>query len=612
MSERVEKRDTELAQRSEELSSEQKRIHEKTDKLANLRGVSFLALALFLVLYLADGRKWWYLAGAGVALVVFVIFVIRHGRLRYEENRLDVLIGIHDQYIARTKHDFSAFSDDGTDLSPKEHPYSGDLDLFGARSLFSLISVAHTAYGRKQLRDWLLYASSEDQDIRDIRARQEAVKELSGRLSLVEELETSTKMNVKKRGSPTALLSYISSENTSPGKSLIVLRIVISVFLWVSLVTAFIIGGYAFFAPLVFLALQMAVMAWTYKSNAVVFELVEKFYPELSANANIFASLENVEVEAPYLQEIKKQIYGDKESDGERQAASNQLKTLYRICLLIQTRMQPLLYFLLNLVMPFDELCLSLLEKWRQASGSKIPSKLLAIGKWEALMSLSTLHTIYPDGCVPEIFDSDEPFFRAKEAGHPLIPEDKLVRNDFSLEKGCAMITGSNMSGKTTLLRTVGINLVLAYAGATCPCSVLELSIMNLGASMRIGDNLGEGVSTFYAELIKISRIVEMARKGRPLLFLIDEIFRGTNSKDRTDGAWTVLKQLHKPTIIGMMSTHDYELCKMNDGKEVDLVYYHFSEYFDNDGLHFDYKLKDGMSTETNAKYLMRMVGIFD
>ena len=148
------------------------------------------------------------------------------------------------------------------------------------------------------------------------------------------------------------------------------------------------------------------------------------------------------------------------------------------------------------------------------------------------------------------------------------------MRNDFELDKGCAMITGSNMSGKTTLLRTVGINAVLAYAGSVSPATSLKLSLMNIGASMRIEDNLGEGVSTFYAELVKIERIVKIAESGRPLLFLIDEIFRGTNSKDRTDGAWIVLKKLHKPSIIGLMSTHDYELCKMNTNGEVDDIYF--------------------------------------
>jgi len=611
MSERVEKRDSELRERSESLAQENKRIQEKESRLANLRGFSFLACAALVILYFSFGRSWWYVTGAILAFVLFIVFVIRHGRVRAEELRLSVLIEIHNQYIARTKHDFSAFSDDGEDLKTEKHPYAGDLDLFGERSLFSLINVAHTENGRLQLRDWLFYASSEKQDLDAVKERQKAVDELSRQLPLVEELEAVTKINVKKKGSPKALLYFIMSGCGTAGK-LIALRVAVTVLLWAGLIISLVFGGYMYFIPLGFMAVQMLLMAVTYKNNGKIFDLVELFYPELSAYSNIFSALEGVEVEAPYLRSVKKELYGNDKDDQSGQSASNQLQTLYRICLLIQARMQPLLYFLLNLISPFDEICLSLLEKWRVRSGSTIPEKLQAIGKWEALMSLSTLRVIYPDGCIPSVSDSSEPYFRAKALGHPLIPLDKLVRNDFTIEKGCAMITGSNMSGKTTLLRTVGINMVLAFAGAACPAEELELSLMNLAASMRIEDNLGEGVSTFYAELLKIARIVEISRQGRPLMYLIDEIFRGTNSKDRTDGAWTVLKQLNKPSIVGMMSTHDYELCKMNDSNEVTLTYYHFSEYFDDDGLHFDYKLKDGMSTETNAQYLMKLVGIFD
>ena len=390
------------------------------------------------------------------------------------------------------------------------------------------------------------------------------------------------------------------------------LYILSTVLLWVSFIVALFLRGYAFFVPVFFLAVQLFLMVISYKTNDVTFSLVEKFYPELRAYSNIFTSLESVDVKSEYLRSIKKRLYGEGESEGKERTASNQLQSLYKTCLLIQARMQPLLYFVLNLVFPFDELCLALLEKWRKTSGSRIPDKLLAIGEWEALMSLATMNVIYPDGAFAEIKESDKPYFSAKGIGHPLIAENTLVRNDFELDKGCAMITGSNMSGKTTLLRTVGINAVLAYAGSVSPATSLKLSLMNIGASMRIEDNLGEGVSTFYAELVKIERIVKIAESGRPLLFLIDEIFRGTNSKDRTDGAWIVLKKLHKPSIIGLMSTHDYELCKMNTNGEVDLVYYHFSEFYDDDGLHFDYLLKNGMSTETNAKYLMKLVGITD
>ena len=612
MSERVQNRDQMLQERAETLARQQKDIQEKTSKLANLRGACFLAALISCVCYFSYSRKWWILVIMAASLVLFIYYVVRHSRLKAEENRLAVLSEIHAQHIGRTKHDFSVLGDDGEDLLPKNHAFAGDLDLFGPHSLFQLINLAHTVYGRQNLQKWLLLASEENLDLSDILARQEAVEELSQQLPLLEDLETATKMNVKKKGSPVALLSYILTESSPLKKGVVLLRTVSSILLWVSLIVAILIGGYAYFAPLFFLGIQLLLMTWTYKENGMVFSLVEKFYPELSAYSNIFSSLESVEVKSPYLVDLKKQLYGEAEEGKKGHSASNQLQRLYRICLMIQARMQPLLYFVLNAVFPFDELCLSLLEKWRIESGKEIPDKLRAIGKWEALMSLSCLRIIYPDGCVPVLAESEKPYFTAKEVGHPLISEEKLVRNDFSLTKGCAMITGSNMSGKTTLLRTVGINLVLAYAGAVCPASELKLSLMNLGASMRIGDNLGEGVSTFYAELLKISRIVEIAKKGRPLLFLIDEIFRGTNSKDRTDGAWTVLKRLHTPSIIGMMSTHDYELCKMNGNDEVDLVYYHFSEYYDDDGLHFDYKLREGMSTETNAQYLMKMVGIYE
>ncbi|MCR5275072.1 MAG: hypothetical protein K6E26_06895 [Clostridiales bacterium] len=612
MSEKTEKRDSDLQNRTSELDQELNVIREKAGRLANLRGISFIGVLAFVILFFAQDRKLAYLIGAGAFLLLFIFFVIRHGRLKAQAKRVAMLREIHDQYIARTLHDFSVLPDDGEDLKIDKHAFSGDLDLFGKKSLFHLISVAHTGYGRRQLQKWLLTASEEKMDLSEINARQKAVEELSGQLKLVEELEASTKLNVKKKASPSALLAFIAAEVASAGNGIRMVRIVNTILLWASFIVALFLRGYVFFIPVFFLAVQLFLMVISYKPNDVTFSLVEKFYPELRAYSNIFTALESVDVKSDYLQSIKKRLYGEGETEGKERTASNQLGSLYKTCLLVQARMQPLLYFVLNIVFPFDELCLALLEKWRKTSGSRIPDKLEAIGEWEALMSLATLNTVYPDGAFAEIRESDTPYFSAKGIGHPLIAEKTLVRNDFELKKGCAMITGSNMSGKTTLLRTVGINAVLAFAGAVSPATSLELSLMNIGASMRIEDNLGEGVSTFYAELVKIERIVKIAESGRPLLFLIDEIFRGTNSKDRTDGAWIVLKKLHKPSIIGLMSTHDYELCKMNTNGEVDLVYYHFSEFYDDDGLHFDYLLKSGMSTETNAKYLMKLVGITD
>ena len=609
MSENKEKRDQVLEDRRIALEEEWKRIEEKAGGLANYRAICFVGALVLFVLFFVK-KQMVFLIPAFVFVLGFIILVIIHGRIKAQAQRIAVLKEIHDANMARTQHDFSKLLDDGTDLQIKKHAFSGDLDLFGPKSLFHLINIAHTAYGRRQLQKWLLLADSQEISREDILSRQEAVKELSSELPLVEELEASTRMNVKKKGSPQALLAFIAAPVTGMKKGFFALRITLAVLFYISLIIGGIMGGYYLILPSAILIVQMGMMALCYKTHAVTFDLVEKFYPELRAYSNIFTELESVEVKASYLQGLRDQLYGNREENSSKRSASNQLSSLYMICLLIQARMQPLLYFVLNVAMPFDEICLHLLEKWRKESGKEIPEKLQAIGEWEALMSLSLMGMIFPDGCMPTILEKDLPFFEAEEMGHPLIEEKRVVRNSFKLDRGCAMITGSNMSGKTTLLRTVGINTILAYTGAVCPAKALSLSLMRVAASMRIEDNLGEGVSTFYAELVKIERIVRAAESGTSLLFLIDEIFRGTNSKDRTDGAWIVLKKLHSPKIIGMMSTHDYELCKMDTNGEVDLVFYHFSEYFDDDGLHFDYKLKEGMSSETNAKYLMKLVGI--
>jgi DNA mismatch repair ATPase MutS len=176
--------------------------------------------------------------------------------------------------------------------------------------------------------------------------------------------------------------------------------------------------------------------------------------------------------------------------------------------------------------------------------------------------------------------------------GHPLIREEECVRNDFVLEKGACVITGSNMSGKTTLLRTVGINLVLAYAGAPVFAERLECGLMDVFTSMRVHDDLGSGISTFYAELLRVKKIIDHSHQEIPMIFLIDEIFIGTNSPDRITGARSVLKNLNRKWIIGLISTHDFELCELEQENRMKIKNYHFTEKYAGNEIKFDYKLK--------------------
>lgn len=200
--------------------------------------------------------------------------------------------------------------------------------------------------------------------------------------------------------------------------------------------------------------------------------------------------------------------------------------------------------------------------------------------------------------------------FTALDIGHPLIVETKNVRNDIEIKNNICVITGSNMSGKTTLLRTIGINLVLAYCGAPVCASKMECSIMDLFTSMRINDDLNSGISTFYAELLRIKMLIDFSHKQQDMIFLIDELFRGTNSRDRIIGATSVVKNLSKDWIIGLISTHDFELCNLENEIDGKIVNYHFTESYINNKIQFDYTLRSGRCTTTNAKYLMKMVGI--
>lgn len=281
-------------------------------------------------------------------------------------------------------------------------------------------------------------------------------------------------------------------------------------------------------------------------------------------------------------------------------------------------RYSALLMFILNALFLWDFHCVAALGKWKDHHGRHMRTWVETIGAFEALSSLAVIRQIHSDWSFPEI---DEPApaeghsqlpltFIAKDMGHPLIASDKRVTNSITIENSLGVVTGSNMSGKTTLLRTIGINLVLAYAGAPVCAQKLTCSIMNIFTSMRIHDDLNSGVSSFYAELLRIKMIIEYSHTRQPMIFLVDEIFRGTNSLDRIAGAETVLRNLSKDWIIGLISTHDFELCNLENQPGKLIKNYHFTEHYVDNQLCFDYKLRAGRSQTRNARYLMEMVGI--
>jgi hypothetical protein len=330
---------------------------------------------------------------------------------------------------------------------------------------------------------------------------------------------------------------------------------------------------------------------------------VYSFQKSLAAFRNMFLLIESEQLKDDYLSTLKSELYNQAEP------ASICMKRLERISDAINFRYNLIFYFIFNLFLFWDFHCAVYLERWKIQNAKKIRTWFETIGAFEALTSLSVISHIHPEWGFPELQDHGMKI-HAQDFGHPLIQSEKCVRNDIEIDKYSCIITGSNMSGKSTFLRAIGMNLVLAYAGTAVCARKFRCSIMDVYTSMVIRDDLINGISTFYAELTRINMILKQADKGQPMLYLIDEIFRGTNSLDRIAGAQVVLRELSKKNVIGLISTHDFELCGLEKDPGLNFRNYHFEEQYIQGRIEFDYKLRSGRCTTSNARYLMNMVGI--
>jgi DNA mismatch repair ATPase MutS len=250
-------------------------------------------------------------------------------------------------------------------------------------------------------------------------------------------------------------------------------------------------------------------------------------------------------------------------------------------------------------------------ERWRLQWGSVLEDWLVAAGEFEALASLSGYAYENPDAIFPEICDG-EPELRARALGHPLLPNDKCVRNDLELggERRALIISGSNMSGKSTYLRTAGCNILLALAGAPVRAASLRLTPLAIAASIQISDSLLEGTSHFYAEIKRLRQVVKLSQSGLPVLFLLDEILHGTNSHDRRIGASAVVKGLVERGALGLVTTHDLALAKIADEMAPAIENVHFQDHLEQGRMAFDYRIREGVVEKSNALELMRAVGL--
>jgi hypothetical protein len=564
-------------------------------RLAYARLAIFGVLVLILVVGVRGLASFWWLL-APVAL--FAIVIQRHDRVIRRRDAAARAIAFYERGLARIEDRWPGTGEPGERFRDDHHLYANDLDLFGQGSLFELLSIARTGAGEETLADWLKTPASPD----EIAARQQAVTELTPALDLREALGRAG-ADVREGVHTDLLLAW------AEGPPLLYPPW----FRWVALLfTLAVVGAIALFLltaegrPLAAVLVAQSIFMWPQMTRVEhALHGADGVARELDVRAHLLERLERERFEAPRLVHLRSQL----QTSGV--ASSRAIRSLHRLVEIYEWQ-HNLMFLMLSLPFMVGTHLAWAIEGWRAIYGRHIREWLRAAGEFEALASLSAYRYEHPDDPFPTIAPGSPARFSGVSLGHPLLPAARMVRNDVALDDTVRLlvVSGSNMSGKSTLLRTAGINAVLGLAGAPVRAHSLVLSPLAIGATLRIQDSLQEGRSRFYAEITRIRALVDVAGGPRPLLFLLDELFHGTNSHDRLVGASGVLRSLLDRGAVGLITTHDLALTAIADELAPRATNVHFEDWFDNGEMRFDYRAKPGRVTRSNALALMRAVGL--
>ncbi len=593
----------EYSQRLDARRGDERRWNRADARLAYARLAVFGLGILLAVAAARRGASPWLLLAPATA---FGVLLQRHDRVHRLRTGARRAIAFYQRGIARIEDLWVGTGESGERFRDDHHLYANDLDLFGNGSLFQLLTTAATPAGEEALADWLKHPAAPD----EIRARHAAVVELTPALDLRESLARDAH-DVRTDVHTEPLLAWAEQPpQLSPPWLMWLTRGFTAAVVMALLFLA--VTGEA--GPALVVLAAQALFAWPQMRRVVqVLHRTAAVTRDLDTLARLLSHIEAGSFTSQKLRDLQQRL-----GSGRASRAIRTLSWLVEIhdwqhnnvFLVIS------LPFLLGMHLAWG------METWRRRHGAAVREWLAAAGEFEALASLSAYRYEHPDDPFPEIVVEQLPnaLFEGHGLGHPLLPAARMVRNDVALNDATRLlvVSGSNMSGKSTLLRTVGINAVLAFAGAPVRAASLRLSPLTIGATLRIQDSLLEGRSRFYAEITRIRELADVARGSRPLLFLLDELFHGTNSHDRLVGATGVLKSLLDRGAIGLITTHDLALTAIADdvGKPLDgargkrAANVHFEEWFDAGEMRFDYRVKAGRVTRSNALALMRAVGL--
>jgi hypothetical protein len=558
-------------------------------------------LAVFIVAAILGWLAWrshllslWWLC---IPLFIFIALVLGHDRVLRKLKQVENAAEYYRRGIARLENRWMDSGETGDRFIDPAHPYAQDLDLFGKGSLFQLLCNARSLGGEHKLASWLKNPVSTE----EILFRQNAVEELRLKLDLREDLAI-LGSEVRTGVDPDLLTQWSKGAVISRSIPLRIFAAILAILAIASLAIWATTGNHLWF----FLILLLELL-FLYSQRRVVGPIVgraEKACRDLQLLSLLLSRIENEQFSTELLTKLKKTLHPDGALPSKLIARLNSL-----IILLDSGRNQffaPIAFILL-----WGFQLTYLIEDWRRKYGNKIPDWLEALAELEALSSLAGYAFEHPEDPFAELSQSS-PLFEGIGMGHPLVSEKQCVRNDVSLsnEMRVLVVSGSNMSGKSTLLRTIGVNAVLAFAGAPVRARSLRIAPMAIGASIRILDSLQEGTSRFYAEITRLQKIVKLTNGSLPLMFLLDELLAGTNSHDRRIGAEAIIKSLTHRRAIGLLTTHDLALAHIADALAPHAANVHFEDHIENGRIQFDYRLKPGIVQKSNALELMRSIGL--
>ncbi len=598
LSERVADHET----RVRELSAQRARLERRANVISLFRLILFFAGAAALIASFKQAFPH-ALALAAAFAVAFLGAVAWHARVLARAHEAEVRIEIHSRHLRRIAGTWQELPSRGEGLLPADHPYASDVDLIGAGSLFQRIDVSQTSEGERALAAALSRPAAPEL----ARARQRAVLELSAKPAFREQIEALGAAR-QTRG---------QKLDHAPFMALFQMEPVFAARPWLKPLTFALLGMTASslalvelgFAPRLVLWIVLAAqgtLLWTLRQPVhQALDMLTARIGFAQAYEEMLRTIEQEPFTAPHLTALQTELRH------EQRSAAAHMARLARYEGFAQLRTQGPLYIVLNLLTLWDLLCLERVEHFVRAIGPRCEAWFRGVGEIELLCSLATLHHVDPDAIFPELA-APGAGLTAEGLVHPLLPAPTRVANDVELAgPGTALIvTGSNMAGKSTLLRALGLNAALALAGGPVCARTFALPEVRLRASMRVADSLQRGASYFHAELTRLRMVVADLDRGPPVLFLLDEVLRGTNAHARHQGARAVLLHLLGRGALGLVATHDVALATLEAELPGRVHNVHFTDVFEEGEMRFDYKLREGVVKTSNALRLLALAGI--